>query len=152
LPNRNLKTAHTAEAATYNQLAGIVPEAAPDKSSSIAKRLVIARSKPLHDLTPAEVRLLINRHEPPAFPLIGELLDSAQHLLEHDLTIEVDYYPGDLLYTLLKLPESAWRAFPEHYKRFRAMVEARQASLESLLQGAMKRDLPALAERFLQKG
>lgn len=134
---------------SYNQLAGLAPEALPEKVTSVVKRLYEARQKPLLDLTPAELRLLINRHDPPQFPLIPELVEQAYGLLSQNLLIEADYYPGDLIYTVLKLPEAFWHKHPELHGKYIALMQQRRPTLDRLLEGAMKRDLPEMADKFL---
>lgn len=134
---------------TYNALSGMPLQPLPERSTSVKVRLHAARQKPLNTLSTAEVRLLINRHEPKELPLLPNLLALALDILDKEPLLHADYYPGDLLYTVLKLPTEFWHANPDLHQRLTALVQRERASLTKLLQGSMKRDLPEMADAFL---
>lgn len=134
---------------SYNELAGTGLPELPEKVTSVIRRLYDARQKPLAELTPAEVRLLINRSDAQKLPLIPELMSVALDLLTENILIEADYYPGDLLYTVLKQSSTFWQGHTELHQRLTKLITAEREKLDRLLEGSMKRDLPELADAFL---
>lgn len=66
-------------------------------------RVLALRRKPLEDLTHGEVRLAVGQKV--GFPFVLEL---AIERLRADPLTEGDYYPGDVLATLVRLDEKDW--------------------------------------------
>jgi hypothetical protein len=80
----------------------IWPDPGPD-ASFLVRRCAELRRKPLAELTVEDLRIMLGQ-------AIGvpALLPLAVRLLLRDPLAEGDYYPGDLLRAVLRLPESAW--------------------------------------------
>jgi hypothetical protein len=65
------------------------------------------RCKPLKDLAPDEIGLAVRQRV--GFPFI---LDLALDRLRQNPIFEGEFYPGDVLAALTKVPNSAWSARP----------------------------------------
>ncbi|MEV2238408.1 contact-dependent growth inhibition system immunity protein [Micromonospora sp. NPDC049891] len=61
------------------------------------------RRKPLAEFTVEDVRIMLGQEM-----AVPALLPLAVHVLLRDPLAEGDYYPGDLLANVLRLPDSAW--------------------------------------------
>ncbi len=77
---------------------------APEDASRLVRTAHELRRKPLGALTVEDLRLLISQQ-------IGldVLVPRAVALLRQDPLLEGDFYPGDLLVAVLKLPSSYWQ-------------------------------------------
>jgi hypothetical protein len=75
------------------------------------------RRKPVAALTPEDLRLLIGQQ-------IGVevLVPHALAKLAHDPLVEGDFYPGDLLVTVMRLPVDYWNAHPEQATTLRKIT------------------------------
>ncbi|MFD4208614.1 contact-dependent growth inhibition system immunity protein [Micromonospora tulbaghiae] len=80
------------------------PDPGPE-ATSLVRRCAELRRKPLAEFTVEDLRVMIGQE-------IGvpALLPLALQVLRRDPLVEGDYYPGDLLANVLRLPESAGRA------------------------------------------
>lgn len=90
------------------------PSPASTRLVATAHRL---RRRPIRDLRAEDLRLLISQHVG-----IDVLLPRAVTLLEHDPLTEGDFYPGDVLVAVVKVPPSYWRANPDQYERVRQVI------------------------------
>ncbi|MBU8856590.1 MULTISPECIES: contact-dependent growth inhibition system immunity protein [unclassified Micromonospora] len=72
-------------------------------ATSLVRRCVELRRKPLAEFTVEDLRIMLGQE-------IGvpALLPLASQVLLRDPLAEGDCYPGDLLANVLRLPESAW--------------------------------------------
>lgn len=138
-----------AQETSYEELSGMRSTELPERATSVVRRLYEARRKPLNELSFAEIRLLLNRNHPTELPLVPEVVMMALEILENNVLLEADYYPGDLLYTVLKLPVTFWATQPSLAERLTLLLQKTRADLDRLLEGSMKRDLPELADSFL---
>jgi hypothetical protein len=76
------------------------------------------RRKPVGTLGAEDLRVLLLQRES-----IDVLVPVALSLLEEDPLAEGDFYPGDLLTAVLKLPQAYWPEHPAEFKRASAVVE-----------------------------
>jgi CDI immunity proteins len=88
---------------------------APADASRLIRTAHELRRKPVHALTAEDLRLLIRQE-------IGveALVPWAIALLRQDPLTEGDFYPGDLLFAVMKLPSAYWDA---HRDELNAMHE-----------------------------
>lgn len=88
---------------------------APANASRLTRTAHELRRKPVHALTAEDLRLLISQE-------IGAevLVPWAIALLRQDPLVEGDYYAGDLLVAVMKLPSAYWDA---HRGELNAMHE-----------------------------
>jgi hypothetical protein len=66
------------------------------------------RRKPVDTLSPEDLRVLIGQKVG-----LDALVPLALSRLERDPLLEGDYYPGDVLVSVLKVPEDYWSAHPQ---------------------------------------
>jgi CDI immunity proteins len=82
------------------------PDAGPD-ATDLVRRCVVLRRKPLSQFTVEDLRIMLGQKI--AVPI---LLPMAVAMLADDPLAEGDYYPGDLLYNVVRLPEEEWHGAP----------------------------------------
>lgn len=78
------------------------PDPGPN-ASSLVRRCVALRRKPLSQFTTEDLRIMLGQQI--AVPI---LLPMAVAVLLDDPFAEGDYYPGDLLSNVVRLPEQRW--------------------------------------------
>jgi len=88
----------------------------PDATPLAAEALRL-RTVPVASLTAEDLRLLIGQQVG-----LSVLVPLAVQQLQRDPLAEGDYYPGDLLASLLRLPASFWAANPALAGRVRLLV------------------------------
>jgi hypothetical protein len=81
--------------------------ASPD-ATSLVKRCHDLRAKPLRDLTAEDLRILIGQQVAP-----NRLVSIALDRLRPDPLIQGDYYPGDLLASVLRVDARFWERSPD---------------------------------------
>ncbi|WP_406106906.1 contact-dependent growth inhibition system immunity protein [Micromonospora globbae] len=88
----------------------------PD-ATSLVRRCTELRRKPLAEFTVEDLRIMLGQG-------IGvpALLPRAVHILVRDPLAEGDYYPGDLLSNVLRLPDSAWSSLRAERKRLTSVL------------------------------
>lgn len=88
------------------------PEATP-----LVRRCTELRRKPLAEFTVEDLRIMLGQE-------IGvpALLPLAVQVLLRDPLAEGDYYPGDLLTNVLRLPDSAWSGLRPERKRLESVL------------------------------
>ncbi|MEU8073584.1 contact-dependent growth inhibition system immunity protein [Micromonospora sp. NPDC049151] len=98
------------------------PDPAPD-ATSLVRRCTELRRKPLAEFTVEDLRMMLGQE-------IGvpALLPLAVQVLLRDPTAEGDYYPGDLLSMVLRLPDSAWLNLRGERKRLASVLAELLAS------------------------
>jgi hypothetical protein len=102
---------------TIQQIEGRDWGTPPADASSLVKRCTELRRKPLEKFTVEDLRIMLGQEI--AVPI---LLPLAVDVLTSDPRAAGDYYPGDLLRAVLRLPASAWSAMPEVRQRLAAAV------------------------------
>jgi hypothetical protein len=76
------------------------------------------RRRPVRSLETEDLRVLVGQKVG-----LAALLPLAIDRLEEDPMAEGDYYPGDLLVAVLRVPRDYWAGHPEQYVRVNAVVE-----------------------------
>ncbi len=109
---------------------------APSFPSGLVTAAHDLRRKPVGQLSPGELRLLIGQE-------IGltYLVPLALEMLEADLLVEGDYYPGDLLKSVLSLDPVFWNSHQALWARADDVASA----IESLRDGPENDVLHAVA-------
>jgi hypothetical protein len=87
--------------------------------TDLAAKCKALRSKALQDYTVEDLRLSIGQG-------IGLtwLVPLALTQLQHDIVAEGDYYPGDLLSSVIRLPDSYWQQHRANLKSFLQLLHA----------------------------
>ncbi len=109
-------------------------------SSSIQLRTYKLYFKDILEFGVDDLRFMIIQ-ETGSTHLVGLALD---HLKE-DILLEADYYEGDLLSSLLKLPTDFWKENESYYQTLKEMILANQEKLNDFL------DLSIEVDRALSK-
>ncbi|MBL7945432.1 MAG: hypothetical protein JNN32_05165 [Flavobacteriales bacterium] len=111
----------------------------PDEvDSSVIKRFYALRNTPIGTLSPADLRFLIGQHECLEF-----LVPMALGLLANDPWLEAEYYPGDLLISLLRIehPPRYWSKGNKDLSRFSSIAKA---AIRSVPNGTSRKDIRLL--------
>lgn len=93
----------------------------PVYASYLVKRVHDIRKIPLKDLTAEDLRITIAQGE--ALTLLVPL---AMELLRKDLLTAGDYYPGDLLHSVLHIEKGFWSKHPALRQELHELVERQQ--------------------------
>jgi hypothetical protein len=104
---------------TIQQIEGLDWGDPPFDSSTLVRRCMALRRKPLDRFTAEDLRIMLGQGE--SVPIV---LPLAVDLLANNPLAEGDFYPGDLLTTVLKLPSSTWMNLPDERKRLTAAIAA----------------------------
>ncbi|CAM4213998.1 contact-dependent growth inhibition system immunity protein [Kibdelosporangium persicum] len=99
-----------AEEVSLEQLENDAWGPAPDDATGLMRTVHALRAKPIGQLTPGDVRVLLGQREG-----IDVLTPRALAMLQEEPLLEASYYPGDLLVAVLSLPRSYWSAEPNWY-------------------------------------
>ncbi len=84
----------------------------PDFDSHLVTTCHRLRKKPIGQFTIENLRIMIGQNIGTQY-LMPRVLDE----LESDPFAEGDFYPGDLLQALIKLPHDYWREHGDHHRR-----------------------------------
>jgi CDI immunity proteins len=96
----------------------------PPGASHLVRTSLQLRRKPLGELTPEDLRLLIGQQISASV-----LVPYALALLAKDPLTEGDFYPGDLLSAVMKLPASYWAAHRAHMTAVRNIATTARDTL-----------------------
>ena len=103
--------------ATIEQLERDVwPDSGPDDTSLI-RRCTELRRKPVAEFTVEDLRIMLGQQIG-----VSVLLPLAVQVLLRDPLAEGDYYPGDLLRNVLRLPDSEWSSLRAERKRLASVL------------------------------
>jgi hypothetical protein len=91
----------------------------PGNATDLIVRVHNLRRKPVNQLTAEEIRLLIGQEVG-----VATLLPHAIKQLKIDPLIEGDYYPGDLLSAVLRVPSEYWKTNPKAASDVRSILDA----------------------------
>ena len=94
----------------------------PADATRLIKTVYDLRHKPVGAMNVEDLRVLLLQQESLDVPVPIAL----NHLEQNPLT-EGDFYPGDLLTTVLKIPQAYWRQHPDQRRRASAVVGAVEA-------------------------
>src|SRR5262249_20709179 len=94
--------------------------------------------KPLEDFTVEDLRLMIGQRS-----FLKCLVPLALERLAHNPMVQGDYYPGDLLVSVLNVPREFWRETPDMYYDLRAILDGLTPTLE-----AIRREVASFEQRI----
>jgi hypothetical protein len=116
--------ARVADKPSLESLEGAVPAPVPP-GTPVEKRCEELRKKPIEELTADELQLQIGQR-------IGldYLVPAALDVLERDPLVSGEYYPGDLLGTVLRLERGFWTEHRALHERAVAVLERVEAPEE----------------------
>jgi CDI immunity proteins len=118
---------------------------APENAPRLVKRAYALRQIPIEQLGIEELRLLLNQGIGIAF-----VLPLAVDVLERDPLAEGDFYPGDLLQSVLNVSTEYWSAHPRLKKRLESSLRKRKSEVETRpISEEIRRDLNRAINRFL---
>ncbi|MFG1775829.1 contact-dependent growth inhibition system immunity protein [Micromonospora sp. NPDC049051] len=92
------------------------PDPGPD-GTSLVRRCTELRRKPVGEFTVEDLRIMLGQQIG-----VSALLPLAVEVLLRDPLAEGDYYPGDLLINVLRLPDAAWSNLRAERKRLAATL------------------------------
>lgn len=91
----------------------------PDFNSHLVTECHRLRKIPLNKFTTEDLRIMLGQKFS-----IKHLLPLAVEILEKDPLAEGDFYPGDLLLSVLSLPKEEWNKYNNLLKRTKKIVES----------------------------
>jgi hypothetical protein len=96
-----------------------LPTESPSFGSGLVDSALRFVKKPLRELKPSEIRLLISQQ-------IGltSLVPIAVHLLEENPLLETEYYPGDLLRAVVTIERAFWASNEELHRKVLSVLES----------------------------
>ena len=109
------------------------PDPAPD-ASSLVRRCTELRRKPVSAFTVEELRIMLGQTLG-----VSALLPRAVRVLCADPLAEGDFYPGDLLTVVLRLPGTAWTGLEPERQRLASVLAEARLDTEDDLQGLVAR-------------
>jgi hypothetical protein len=93
---------------TLRQLEGKANELAPEGSSYLVKTVFELFDKKIEEFEIEDLRIMISQGEG-----LNHLVPLAIIKLEENIFAEGDYYPGDLLKSILSIKQEYWKENPE---------------------------------------
>jgi hypothetical protein len=118
----------------------------PTFGSHLVKTCHALRLKPLGSFSVEDLRILIGQSES-----LQVLVPLALTRLQEDPLAEGDFYPGDLLESLLRLEPSFWQLHPGEHRKVREVAERAVAALgERSEPGSANGDLAVRVREFLE--
>ncbi len=122
---------------TLNKLMGKWRGEVPKKknSSSVQLRTYELYFKELSEFSLDDLRFMIIQEVG-----IEYLIEKALGYLKEDILLEANYYEGDLLSSLLKLPSDTWNTNKKEYKELKELIENNQNKVLSELDISMDVD------------
>ena len=110
---------------SVNDLEGHTPE--PSVFTGLTEKVQRARKVPLGRLSPSDLRLLLSQGQAAQY-----VFPFAVSVLEQEPWIETDYYPGDLLLTLLEIDRAFWPPGVDWERRVAALIRRAQDTVHML--------------------
>ena len=112
---------------------------APPDATPLIKRCHELRTKPLRDFTVEDLRIMIGQQV-----ALNRLVPLALDRLRPDPLMEGDYYPGDLLASVLRVDAAFWERSPD------LTVELRKLAEDLRERSELEPGLRELIETFIQ--
>jgi hypothetical protein len=112
---------------------------APPDATVLIKRCHQLRTKPLRDFTVEDLRIMIGQQV-----ALNRLVPIALDRLQADPLVEGDYYPGDLLASVLRVDAAFWERLPD------LEVPLRKLTKDLRERTALEPGLRELIETFIQ--
>jgi CDI immunity proteins len=97
------------------------------------------RTKPLRDFTVEDLRIMIEQQV-----ALNRLVPIPLDRLQPDALVEGDYYPGDLLASVLRVDAAFWTRPPDLTVSLRKLTEGLRERME------IERELRELIKHFIQ--
>jgi hypothetical protein len=122
-------TAPSSDLRSLDDIEGTTWGPAPVDATALVAKVHELRRKPVGELTPEDLRLLLGQQVG-----VDVLLSRALDVLKRDPLTEGDFYPGDLLAAVLRLPQSYWQehsGLAEEVKAVLDSIEELPPELES---------------------
>jgi hypothetical protein len=113
----------------------------PADATSLMMRVYAARRKPLGALSAEDLRILLAQRQG-----IEVLVPRVLAQLERDPLLGGDYYPGDVMAAVLKVPQPYWATHPEQLARLERVITALDSIADPdarLDADALKKDIAA---------
>ncbi|MEV6897011.1 contact-dependent growth inhibition system immunity protein [Amycolatopsis sp. NPDC051372] len=110
------------ESLTLEQIEGLRWGSPPADATRLIKTVYELRTKPVGAMDAEDLRVLLLQRES-----IDVLVPVALTHLEQNPLAEGDFYPGDLLTAVLKVPQAYWQQHPDQRRRAAAAIEAVEA-------------------------
>ncbi|MGX1776473.1 contact-dependent growth inhibition system immunity protein [Nocardia brasiliensis] len=128
---------------SIEQLEGVVWPQPPEDATRLMRSVYELRRRPIRELTPEDLRVLLGQGEG-----VAALLPRALRLLGENPLAEGDYYPGDLLVATLGIATSFWRDNPGYIAQMRQIIQKVEAmgNLDDLY--APHDDIREVIEKF----
>jgi contact-dependent growth inhibition (CDI) system CdiI-like immunity protein len=104
---------------------------APDDATRLISTVHELRRKPIGELTPEDLRVLIGQGEG-----LEVLVPRALSQLADDPLVEGDLYPGDLLAAVLRVPRGYWSTHQDLLAKINEIVAAVDKSYPDLSVGS----------------
>lgn len=108
---------HAAEDSSLEQIEDDAWGDPPRGATYLVTSVHQLRRRPIGALTAEDLRVLIAQHVG-----LDVLIPRALTRLERDPSIEGDYYPGDVLVAMLKVPVPYWSTHPDQLARLYAVA------------------------------
>ena len=89
----------------------------PEQGSYLVAKCHQLRRKPIGEMSVEDLRILLGQQICPAY-----LVPLAIGILEREPLAEGDYYPGDLLVSVLNLGPDFWESNPSWYARLTGLI------------------------------
>jgi hypothetical protein len=112
---------------------------APSDATLLIKRCHELRTKPLRDFTVEDLRIMIGQQV-----ALNRLVPIALDRLQPEPIAKGDYYPGDLLASVLRVDAAFWKRSPD------LEVELRKLTKDLRERMALEPGLRELIETFIQ--
>ena len=130
---------------SINQLLGITPEETTAESSYLVKKCMQLSNVPISELEVEDYRILINQGI-----ALKYIVPPAIDILSDNLFAEGDYFPGDLLKSILTIDESFWEENAGLKEKLKQICLRDFGSIETLdLSNSIKEELNTLVRAFL---
>jgi hypothetical protein len=106
-------------AGTIEEIEGVWQPEPSVQATTLMQRCTALRRKPLAQFTSEDLRIMLSQQI--AVPI---LLPMAVAVLADNPLAEGDYYPGDVLDAVLRLPEQRWHGAERHRDRLIEVLRA----------------------------
>lgn len=131
---------------SINQLLGITPDSTIVDSSYLVKRCMRLSNVPISELEVEDYRILINQGI-----ALQHIVPPAIDLLSNNLFAEGDYFPGDLLKSIITIDKSFWAKHPDRKEKLKQICVRDFDSIKALdLSNSIKEELYSLVTAFLE--
>jgi hypothetical protein len=112
-------TAPSQDLQSLDDIEGTTWGPAPEDATTLVTKVHELRRKPVGELTPEDLRLLIGQQVG-----VDVLLSRALDVLKRNPLEEGDFYPGDLFAAVLRLPQSYWQQHPDLAEEIKAVLDS----------------------------